>query len=58
MGQLLNLYNKAKRLNNNQLRELIRSGDYKGQTAGLSKNMLQTNLIILEKKYGTTFKFV
>ena len=49
MGQLLNLYNKAKRLNNNQLRELIRSGDYKGQTAGLSKNMLQTNLIILEK---------
>ena len=55
MEQLLNLYNKAKRLNNNQLRELIRSGDYKGQTAGLSKNMLQTNLIILEKKYALDF---
>ena len=49
MEQLLKLYNKAKRLNNNQLRVIIRSGDYKGQTAGLSKNMLQTNLIILEK---------
>jgi len=55
MEQLLNLYNKAKRLNNNQLREIIRSGDYKGQTAGLSKNMLQTNLIILEKKYALDF---
>ena len=55
MEQLLNLYNKAKRLNNNQLRDLIRSGDYKGQTAGLSKNMLQTNLIILEKKYALDF---
>ena len=49
MEQLVNLYNKAKTLNNNQLRKLIRSGDYIGQTAGLSKNMLQTNLIILEK---------
>ena len=55
MGQLLNLYNKAKKLNNNQLRDLIRSGNYKGQTAGLSKNMLQTNLIILEKKYALDF---
>ncbi|MDC1375527.1 hypothetical protein N8311_00350 [bacterium] len=30
MEQLLNLYNKAKRLNNDQLRKLFRSGDYKG----------------------------
>ena len=55
MEQLLNLYNKAKTLNNNQLRKLIRSGDYIGQTAGLSKNMLQTNLIILEKQYALDF---
>ncbi len=49
MEKTFNLYNKAKKLNNNQLRELIRCGDYKGQTASLSQNMLQTNLIILEK---------
>ncbi len=55
MEQLLSLYNKAKTLNNNQLREFIRRGDYKGQTAGLSKNMLQTNLIVLEKKYAIDF---
>ena len=50
-----NLYNKAKTLNNNQLRNLIRSGKFKGQTAGLSKNRLQTNIIILEKKYALDF---
>ena len=55
MEKILNLYNKAKTLNNNQLRELIRCGDYKGQTAGLSQNMLQTNIIILEKKYALDF---
>ncbi len=55
MEKTFNLYNKAKKLNNNQLRELIRCGDYKGQTAGLSQNMLQTNLIILEKKYALHF---
>ena len=49
MEKDFNLYNKAKTLKNNQLRELIRYGDYKGQTAGLSQNMLQTNIIILEK---------
>ena len=50
-----NLYEKAKTFNNDQLRALIRSGEYKGQTAGLSQNMLQTNLIILEKKYALDF---
>ena len=55
MEKLLNLFNTAKTLSNNQLRELIRSGDYKGQTAGPSKNMLQTTLIILEKKYALDF---
>jgi uncharacterized protein YcsI (UPF0317 family) len=57
MEKTFNLYNKAKKLNNNQLRELIRCGDYKGQTAGLSQNMLQTNLIILEKNTLYTLWF-
>ena len=57
MEKTFNLYNKAKTLNNNQLRELIRCGDYKGQTAGLSQNMLQTNLIILEKNTLYTLWF-
>ena len=55
MEQLLNSYNKAKTLNNYQLRKSIRYGFYIGQTAGLSKNMLQTNLIILEKQYAIDF---
>ena len=55
MVEALTLYNKAKTLNNEQLRKLIRSGEFKGQTAGLSKNMLQTNLIILDKKYALDF---
>ena len=49
MGEKNGLYDQAKTLNNDQLRILIREEDYKGQTAGLSKNMLQTNLIIVEK---------
>ena len=55
MGNVAGLYDKAKTFNNEQLRAIIRSGEYKGQTAGLSKNMLQTNLIILEKKYALDF---
>ena len=50
-----NIYDIAKTYNNSQLRAVIRSGDYKGQTAGLSKNMLQTNLIILEQKNALDF---
>ena len=50
MQDLTNIYNIAKTYNNSQLRAVIRSGEYKGQTAGLFKNMLQTNLIILKKK--------
>ena len=41
MVEAISLYDKAKTLNNDQLRSLIRSGEFKGQTAGLSKNMLQ-----------------
>ena len=55
MGNITDLYDKAKTFNNERLRAIIRSGEYKGQTAGLSKNMLQTNLIILEKKYALDF---
>ena len=55
MVETISLYDKAKTLNNDQLRNLIRSGKFKGQTAGLSKNMLQTNLIILEKKFALDF---
>ena len=55
MQDLTNIYNIAKTYNNSQLRAVIRSGEYKGQTAGLSKNMLQTNLIILEKKNALDF---
>ena len=55
MEKKSDLYDQAKTLNNDQLRILIREEDYKGQTAGLSKNMLQTNLIILEKKYALDF---
>ena len=55
MEKNLDLYTKAKTYNNNKLRKLIRCGDFKGQTAGLSKNMLQTNLIILEQKYALDF---
>ena len=55
MQDLTNIYNKAKKYNNSQLRAVIRSGEYKGQTAGLSKNMLQTNLIILEQKNALDF---
>ena len=50
MQDLTNIYNIAKTYNNSQLRAVIRSVEYKGQTAGLSKIMLRANLIILEKK--------
>ena len=49
MEKLLNLYNTARTLDNKKLREFIMSGEYQAQTAGLSKNILQTNLIILDK---------
>ena len=55
MEKKLDLYSIAKVLSNDSLRELIRCGDFKYQTAGLSKNMLQTNLIILEKNYALDF---
>ena len=49
------LYSKAQKLDNDQLRTIIRSEKFKGQTSGLSKNYLQTNLIILDKKYALDF---
>ena len=55
MQNYLDLFSNAKKLNNFQLRKLIRSEKFKGQTSGLSKNFLQTNLIILEKKHALDF---
>ena len=49
------LYSKAQKLDNVQLRSIIRSEKFKRQTSGLSKNYLQTNLIILDKKYALDF---
>ena len=47
MQDLTNIYNIAKTYNNSQLRAVIRSGEYKGQTAGLSKNMPMESQYIL-----------
>tara|TARA_B100000963_G_scaffold355906_1_gene375051 strand:- start:811 stop:1629 length:819 start_codon:yes stop_codon:yes gene_type:complete len=55
MKNFCNLYSEVKKLDNNQLRKIIRLEKYKGQTSGLSKNFLQTNLIILDKKYALDF---
>ena len=55
MQEIINIYNKARTFNNDKLRVIIRSGEYKGQTSGLSKNMLQTNLIVLEQRYALDF---
>ena len=49
------IYLKAKKLDNKQLRRLIRSEKFIGQTSGLSKNFLQTNLIILDKIHALDF---
>ena len=55
MQSYQDLYAKAQKLDNNQLRKLIRSEKFKGQTSGLGKNFLQTNLIILDKSYALDF---
>ena len=49
------IYTAAQKLDNDQLRKLIRSEKFKGQTSGLAKNFLQTNLIILDKTYALDF---
>ena len=55
MQKFQDIYLEAKNLNNDQLRKIIRSEKFRGQTSGLSKNYLQTNLIILDKKYALDF---
>ena len=55
MQTFQDLYSEAKNLNNDELRKIIRSEKFRGQTSGLSKNYLQTNLIILDKKYALDF---
>jgi len=49
------IYSEAQKLDNDQLRNLIRSEKFRGQTSGLAKNFLQTNLIILEKIHALDF---
>ena len=55
MKNYQDLYAKAQKLDNNQLRKLIKSEKFKGQTSGLAKNFLQTNLIMLDKSYALDF---
>ena len=55
MQNYQDLHLEAQTLDNVQLRKLIRSNKFRGQTSGLSKNFLQANLIILHKKYALDF---
>ena len=55
MQNYQDIYSKAQKLDNNQLRTLIRSEKFGGQTSGLAKNFLQTNLIILDKMHALDF---
>ena len=55
MQNYQDIYSEARKLDNDQLRTLIRSEKFGGQTSGLAKNFLQTNLIILDKMYALDF---
>ena len=55
MQNYQDIYSEAKKLDNNQLRTLIRLEKFGGQTSGLAKKFLQTNLIILDKMHALGF---
>ena len=55
MQNYQDIYSEARKLNNDQIRTLIRSEKFGGQTSGLAKNFLQTNLIILDKMHALDF---
>ena len=55
MPSYQDIYSKAQKLDNDELRTLIRSEKFKGQTSGLATNFLQTNLIILDKIHALNF---
>ena len=48
-------FEKAKSLNSSDIRNYIRNELYIGHTAGLAKNKLQTNIVILPKEYSEDF---
>ena len=48
-------FEKAKSLNSTDIRKYIRNDLYIGHTAGLAKNKLQTNIVILPKQYSEDF---
>ena len=48
-------YNSLKNVSSAGLRQAIRSGGYKGQTAGLADGMLQANLMILPEEQALDF---
>ena len=55
MQNYQDIYSEAQKLDNDQLRTLIRSEKFEGQTSGLAKKFLQTNLIILDKMHALDF---
>ena len=48
-------FEKAKSLDASDIRNCIRNDLYTGHTAGLAKNKLQTNIVILPKEYSKDF---
>ena len=48
-------FNDAKKLNSIEIRNNIRNGSYVNHTAGLAKNNLQTNIVILPKQFSIEF---
>jgi len=48
-------YDTLRTLDNNQLRQAIRTSKYEGHTAGLAAGFLQANVIILPEKYALDF---
>jgi uncharacterized protein YcsI (UPF0317 family) len=43
------------KMNSIEARKLIRNGDWKNPTAGLAPGYVQTNLVIIPKKYAFDF---
>ena len=48
-------FTDAQKLESKQIRKHIRNNLYINHTAGLAKNKLQANLVILHKKYSDDF---
>ncbi len=48
-------FDKAKNLNSSEIRDYIRKELYAGHTAGLAKNKLQTNIVVLPSQFSDHF---